>query len=182
METAAQIGSTTNSFQPGLDAKSWVVLQTRFRFEKKVAAQLAGKGIEVFLPMRRENHSWSDRRKTVEVPLFPGYVFVHSAPSLALRLLVLQTAGVMGFVSSAGTAALVPVQQMKGLQLLVTADAPFSLHPFLQAGTRARIRGGCLDGLEGLVPQAGTNKLVISIESIQRSLAVEFQNHEVEVI
>lgn len=160
----------------------WFALQTRFRFEKKVAGQLSGKGMEVFLPLRNENRAWSDRKKMVTVPLFPGYAFVRSARSLALRLLVLQTAGVMGFVSFAGTAATVPQKQIEDLQLLLTEEVPFSLYPFVQVGRRVRIRGGCLHGVEGLLMQREKNKLVISIDSIQRSLAVEIQGYEVEMI
>jgi len=160
----------------------WFAVQTRYRFEKKVAAQLASKGIEVFLPLRAENREWSDRQKQVKVPLFPGYAFVRSARSLAMRLQVLQTAGVMGFVNFGGTAAVVPQKQIEDLHLLLIQDVPFFLYPFLRAGQRVRIRGGCLDGLEGLLTQRDKGKLVISIESIQRSLAIEIQGYEVEPI
>jgi transcription antitermination factor NusG len=96
--------------------------------------------------------------------------------------LVLQTAGVMGFVSFAGTAARVPPKQIEDLQLLLAGDVPFSLYPFVQVGRRVRIRGGCLHGVEGLLTQREKNKLVISIESIERSLAIEIQGYEVEPI
>jgi transcription antitermination factor NusG len=162
------------------EAEVWFALQTRYRFEKKVAAQLASKGMEVFLPLRTENRKWSDRQKLVTVPLFPGYAFVRAARSVALRLLVLQTAGVMGFVSFAGTAAIVPQKQIDDLRLLLAQAVPFSLYPFLRAGQRVRIRGGCLHGVEGLLTQRDKGKLVISIESIQRSLAIEIQGYEVE--
>jgi transcription antitermination factor NusG len=177
MSTAAIVAMT-----PEPEAAVWFALQTRYRFEKKVAAQLSSKGMEVFLPLRTENREWNDRRKLVTVPLFPGYAFVRSARSLALRLLVLQTAGVMGFVSLAGTAAIVPHKQIEDLRLLLEQSVPFSLCPFLKAGQRVRIRGGCLQGLEGLRTDRDEGKLVISIESIQRSLAIELQGHEVEFI
>lgn len=164
------------------EVAEWFALQTRYRFEKKVAAQLSGKGLEVFLPLRKENREWSDRQKQVTVPLFPGYAFVRSARSFALRLLVLQTAGVMGFVSFAGTAAVVPRKQIEDLQLLLAQDVPFSLYPFLHSGQRVRIRGGCLHGVEGLLAQRDKDKLVISIESIQRSLAIEIRGYEVDLI
>jgi transcription antitermination factor NusG len=177
----AQPSRAAKLLQPRLNSEAWYALQTRFRFEKKVAAQLSGK-VEVFLPLRRENRAWSDRNKVVLVPLFPGYVFVHSVPSLRLRLLVLQTAGVMGFVGLAGTAAVVPSKQIEDLRLLLAEGAAFSLHPFVYARERVRIRGGRLDGLEGMLTQGETGKLVISIESIQRSVAIEIQGHEVEAI
>jgi len=175
---------TTGGVQLAVETQPevWFALQTRFRFEKKVAGQLSGKGMEVFLPLRNENRAWSDRNKIVTVPLFPGYAFVRSTRSLSLRLLVLQTAGVMGFVSFAGTAATVSQKQIEDLQLLLTEKVPFSLYPFVQVGRRVRIRGGCLHGVEGLLTHREKNKLVVSIDSIQRSLAVEIQGYEVEMI
>ena len=59
-----------------LSAEPWYVVQTRYRFESKIAAQLQGKGIETFLPLLNETHRWSDRQKTISLPLFSGYVFV----------------------------------------------------------------------------------------------------------
>jgi len=177
MSSAAKVAPLP---EPG--AEVWFALQTRYRFEKKVAAQLAGKGMEVFLPLRTENREWSDRQKRVTVPLFPGYAFVRAARSVALRLLVLQTAGVMGFVSFARTAAIVPEKQIEDLRLLLAQAVPFSLYPFLRAGQRVRVCGGCLHGIEGLLTQRDKGKLVISIESIQRSLAIEIQGYELELI
>jgi transcription antitermination factor NusG len=167
---------------PEPEPEVWFALQTRYRFEKKVAAQLSAKGLEVFLPLRTENRIWSDRQKQVTVPLFPGYAFVRSARCVALRLQVLQTAGVMGFVSFAGTAAVVPQKQIEDLRLLLTQAVPFSLYPFLRAGQKVRIRGGCLHGVEGLLARRDKGRLVISIESIQRSLSIEIQGYEVELI
>jgi transcription antitermination factor NusG len=182
-ESGAALSSAASlSMRPEPENEVWFALQTRYRFEKKVAAQLSSKGMEVFLPLRKENREWSDRQKVVTVPLFPGYAFVRAARSVALRLLVLQTAGVMGFVSFAGTAAVVPPKQIADLQLLLAQHVPFSLYPFLHSGQRVKIRGGCLDGVEGLLTQRDKGKLVISIESIQRSLAIEIQGYEVDLI
>jgi transcription antitermination factor NusG len=177
MSSAARI-----AVPPDPQAEVWFAVQTRYRFEKKVAAQLWNKGMDVFLPLRTESREWSDRQKSVTVPLFPGYAFVRSVRSLALRLQVLQTAGVMGFVSFAGTAAVVPQKQIEDLRLLLTQSVPFSLYPFLRLGQRVRIRGGCLHGLEGLLSKRDKGKLVISIESIRRSLAIEIQGYELELI
>ena len=160
----------------------WLALQTRYRFEKKVAAQLASKGMQVFLPLRKENRAWSDRTKEIMVPLFPGYAFVRSDRSVMRRVLVLQTAGVMGVVSFAGTAATVPPKQIEDLELLLAEKVPFSLYPFFKVGQKVRVRGGCLHGLEGLLTRRDKGKLVISIECIQRSLAIEIQGYEVELI
>ncbi len=162
--------------------RQWFAVQTRYRFEKRVVAQLQHKSCEVYLPLLTEHHSWSDRIKAVTAPLFPGYAFVHIDPSLIERQMVLQTAGLIGFVSFGGMATPVPSKQIEDLQLLLQQKGLFSLHAFIQAGQRVRIRGGCLQGVEGLLVQHAKGKLVISIESIQRSLAVEIQGYELELI
>ena len=163
-------------------AEAWFAIQTRYRFERKVAERLSRKGLEVFLPLRKENRVWSDRTKRLMVPLFPGYVFVRADRSIARKLAVLQTEGVMGFVNFAGSAATVPRKQIEDLQRLLAGTAPFSLFPFLKVGRRVRVRGGCLDGIEGFLTQCDKDKLVIAIVSIQRSLAVEIKGYELELI
>jgi transcription antitermination factor NusG len=157
----------------------WFAVQTRYRFEKRVVAH---KNCEVYLPLLTENHSWSDRQKVVTIPLFPGYAFVHIDQSHDARKTVLQTAGLIGFVSFGGIVAAVPPKQIEDLQLLLQEKGLFSLHPFVHTGQRVRIRGGCLHGLEGVLVQHEKGKLVISIESIQRSLAIEIQGYELELV
>ncbi len=97
----------------------WFAVQTRYRFEKRVVAQLNHKSCEVYLPLLTENHTWSDRQKVVTIPLFPGYAFVHIDQSHDARQAVLQTAGLIGFVSFGGMVAAVPPKQIEDLQLLL---------------------------------------------------------------
>ncbi|MFZ0758446.1 MAG: UpxY family transcription antiterminator [Candidatus Sulfotelmatobacter sp.] len=160
----------------------WFAVQTRYRFEKTVVAQLNQKSCEVYLPLRTEDHRWSDRQKRVTIPLFPGYAFVHIDQSRDARQTVLQTAGLIGFVSFGGILAVVPAKQIEDLRLLLQKKGLFSLHPFVHTGQRVRIRGGCLHGLEGVLVRHEKGKLVISIESIQRSLAIEVQGYELELV
>jgi len=160
----------------------WFAVQTRYRFEKRVVALLNHKSCEVYLPLRTENHMWSDRAKVVTIPLFPGYAFVHIDQSREARLAVLQTAGLLGFVTFGGIVVPVPPTQIEHLQLLLQTKMLFSLHPFAHIGQRVRIRGGCLHGLEGVLLQHEKGKLLISIESIQRSLAIEIQGYELDLV
>jgi transcription antitermination factor NusG len=160
----------------------WFAVQTRYRFEKRVAAELQHKRCEVYLPLLTEHHAWSDRKKSVTIPLFPGYAFVRIDQSCEARRTILQTAGIIGFVSFGGVVAAVPPRQIDDLQLLLQQKGLFSLHPFVHAGQRVRIRGGCLNGVEGVLVQCEKEKLVISIESIQRSLAIEVQGYELELV
>lgn len=182
------VGSLNCETQPwrqstGSDAlPQWFAVETRHRFEKKVVAQLDHQGLSVFLPLLTEHHTWSDRQKVITVPLFPGYVFVHIGQSPESWQTVLRTAGLIRFVSFGGILVAVPSKQIEDLQLLLESKGIFSLHPFVHTGQRVRIRGGCLHGLEGTLVQHEKQKLVISIESIQRSLAIEVQGYELELV
>lgn len=178
----AMTGTTPTPPQAEMPAPQWFAVQTRHRFEKKVVAQLNSKSCEVYLPLLTERHIWSDRRKAVTTPLFPGYAFVHIDPSRRARQSVLQTAGLIGFVSFGGIVTAVPPKQIEDLQRLLQEKTPFALHPFVHAGQRVRIRGGCLQGLEGLLLQHERGKLLICVESIRRSLAIEIQGYELELI
>ncbi|MGH9547667.1 MAG: UpxY family transcription antiterminator [Terriglobales bacterium] len=160
----------------------WYVVQTRYRFESKVAAQLQGKGVETFLPVLNETHRWSDRQKVISLPLFSGYVFVRLPRSTPARTKVLHTEGVMGFVQVHGDASPIPSRQIDDLRRLLAHQLPCALHAFLKIGQRVRIRGGCLDGLEGILAQSTQKTLVISIECIERSVAVRIEGYELEPV
>ena len=163
--------------------QAWCAILTRCRFEKKAVSQLQNKGLETFLPLVKQVHRWSDRRQVVEQPLFPGYCFVRLADSPARRLRVLQTVGVTGFVMMNGFPIPVPEQQLEDVRLLLAHEIACRAYPFLKAGQRVRIRGGCLDGLEGiLVSENKDHSLVISVESIQRSIALRIDGYGIEVI
>ena len=159
----------------------WYALQTRSRHEKRVVAQLEEKGITAFLPLLRELHRWSDRRRMVEVPVFPGYVFVRVAGCAETRILLLRTDGVVNVVGARGQGAPISDKEIEDVQALVNHRIPLAPYPFLNAGQRVRIRGGCLDGVEGnLVARNADRSLVVSEELIRRSLAIRVAGYEVE--
>ncbi len=170
-------------FESAPQPSCWYAIQTRRRFEKKAASQLQNKGLETFLPLVKQVHRWSDRRQIVEEPLFPGYGFVRLSDSPACRLRVLQTAGVNGFVMMNGSPVPIPEQQLEDVRLLLAHEIACRAYPFLKAGQRVRIRGGCLDGLEGiLISENKDHSLVISIESIQRSIALRIDGYDVKPV
>jgi len=161
----------------------WYAVQMRCRFEKKAATQLQRKGIATFLPLVKESHRWSDRSQVIEKPLFPGYGFVQLPASPNLRLRVLQTVGITGFVMMNGVPVPVPEQQVEDVRLLLANEIACRAYPFLKVGQKVRVRGGCLDGLEGiLVSENKDRSLVISIESIQRSVALRINGYDVEAV
>jgi len=169
---------------PSFDGTRWYAIRTRSRHEKVVAHQLETQGINVFLPLLSEVRKWSDRHKQIETALFPGYAFVQIAYSSGDRLRVLQTHGVANFVGASGAEGTpIPDDQIASIRTLITHNVPFKEYPFLRVGQRVRIRGGALDGLEGLlVALNGARTLVISVEPIQRSLCVKVDGYNIEVI
>jgi transcription termination/antitermination protein NusG len=168
---------------PSAGENSWYAIHTRVRFEKKVAAQLEGKGIETFLPLIKQVHRWSDRRQVIGVPLFPGYGFVHIYLDLITRQRVLQTAGLLGLVACNGEAAAIPSKQIEDIQKVLTRDVPCALYPFLKAGQKVRIRGGCLDGLEGVLSDHCSDRdLLISVDAIERTIVIRVEGYEIELV
>jgi transcription antitermination factor NusG len=174
-ETTVQTGAA--------EAEIWYSLQTRPRHEKMVAQRLEERGVTTYLPLVSEVHRWSDRKKTVQMPLFSCYVFAKFIPERTERLRVLRVEGVFGLVGSKGEGSPIPDEQIEAVRNLVSGDIPWSSHPFLKIGQRVRIRSGALDGLEGiLVSRNGDRTLVISVDAIQRSLSVRVEGYEVEPV
>jgi transcriptional antiterminator RfaH len=133
------------------------------------------------LPLVTEVHRWSDRRKSVELPLFGCYVFVKLCPTGEERLRVLRIDGVFRFVGDRGLGTPIAESQIEAIRTLIGQQIPWSAHPFLQIGQRVRVRGGSLDGVEGiLLARNDDSTLVVSIDAIQRSLAVRIQGYDVE--
>ena len=163
--------------------QSWYAVQTRARHERVVSRRLSETGVTTFLPTVTEIHRWSDRKKTVELPLFSCYLFVKLVPSNEERLRVLQVDSVLRFVGIRGLGTSIPDEQIDAVRVLVDEQLPFCSHPFLKIGQRVRIRGGAMDGVEGiLTSRNGDQSLVISVDAIQRSLAVRVQGYDLEAI
>lgn len=164
-------------------AAQWYAIRTRSRHEKMVADQLERQGIESFLPLVKQARQWSDRVKEVDLPLFAGYTFVHIELSSRDRLRVLQTHGVAGFVGINCCGTPIPDSQIQDIRTLLASKEPFEEQPFLQVGQRVRVRGGALDGVEGILSARNDDRsLVISLEPIQKSLSVRIQGYTVEPV
>jgi transcription antitermination factor NusG len=167
---------------PLLETPQWFAIRTRSRHEKMVASQLERLSIESFLPVVKRTHKWSDRKKEVELPLFSGYTFARLVLCSPDRLRVLKTHGVAGFVGVRGTGIPVPEEQIQSLKTLLANGVPMKDHPYLQIGQRVRIRGGALDGIEGILAGQDDRNLVITVEPIHRSLSVCIEGYRFEPI
>jgi len=162
-------------------AANWYALLTRARHEKIVAHRLRERGITAFLPLVTEVRRWSDRKKTVESPLFSCYIFAKLTPTNEGRLTALKVDGVFSLVGTRGEGTPIPDEQIDAVRRLIEERLPWHSYPFLKIGQRVRIRSGALDGVEGiLVSRSGESTLVVSIDAIQRSLAVRIEGYDVE--
>jgi transcription antitermination factor NusG len=162
---------------------AWYAVQTRARHEKRIGEELQKRGVCVFVPTMRAAHRWSDRTKMVEVPIFSCYVFVKVVASSAQRLEVLKTVGVFRFVSQKGEPAPIPDSEIESLRTVMANKLPVTARGFLKIGQKVRIRGGALDGVEGVLTESnGARKLVISVDLLQQSVEVTVEGYAVEPV
>jgi len=172
---------TTTSSRP--EGAQWYAVHTMARHEKRVAQQLQEKKIFTFLPLFQQLHRWSDRLSKVDVPLFSCYAFVRIAPNAQNRFDVLRTKGVLGFVGSKGQGTCIRDEEIENLRTAVREKIPCLAHPYIQTGKRVRIRGGSLDGMEGILERRGEDQsLVLSVELLRRSVSIRVEGYEIQPI
>ena len=167
----------------GDHSPKWYSIQTRPRHEKKVNEDLRSLGFSTFLPLQQKIHHWSDRKQAVEIPLFPRYLFVRSEYTPEVHHIVIRRWGVTGFVGVRGKALPISDVEIANIELLLRSNAWVEPCPYLKIGERVRCRGGALDGLEGIL--VGKNRdysVVVSIELLQRSLAVRIEGYDLELV
>ena len=163
--------------------KSWYAVQTRARHERVVLQRFREKGLTTFLPVFTEIRRWSDRQKVLELPLFSCYVFVKIMNTNEDRQRVLFTESVFDFVGLPRRGTPIPDEQIEAVRTIVEERVSWHSHPFLKIGQRIRIRSGALDGVEGiLIDRNGRDTLVISVDLIQRSMAIRIDGYSVEPV
>ncbi len=150
----------------------WYAAYTCANHEKRVAEQLRVRDVEHFLPLYESLRRWKDRRVQLQLPLFPGYVFVRM--TLRDRLLVQQVPGVAWLVGFHGELAALPEEEIEALRASVASGLRAEPHPYLTEGKRVRVKSGPLAGLQGiLVKRKNKARFVVSVELIQRAMTVE---------
>lgn len=171
-----------NPFTESLvEDNAWYALYTRHQHEKMVADLLSRKDFNVFLPQYEATHRWKDRLKKLTLPLFPSYVFVKGG--LDRQLQIMTTPGVYSIVANAGRAAAIPEEQIDAVKRMVDGSLRVEPHPFLKCGDRVRVTSGPLEGIEGvLVRKKNLTRLVLSIEMLMKSVAVEIDAWMIERI
>jgi len=165
------------------EEQNWYALLTRARHEKIVAQRLREVGVTSFLPIVTQERRWSDRKKMVECPLFSCYVFTKLSPTNEGRMKALRLDGVYSLVGARGQGTTIPDEQIDAVRRITEEHLTWHNHPFLKIGQRVRIRSGALDGVEGiLTARSGESTLVVSVDAIQRSLAVRIEGYDVEPV
>lgn len=159
----------------------WWAIYTRHQHEKVVAETISAKGFEVFLPLYNSVRRWKDRQKLLTLPLFPSYVFVHGG--LNQRLHVLNTPGVHMALTHGDSIAAIPAQEIEAIRRTLQGDFLIEPHPFLRCGEQVRVIRGSLRGVEGiLVRKKNQFRLVLSVDMLAKSVAVELDAADVEPV
>ena len=164
----------------GNDAR-WFAVYTNSRHEKCVAKHFDQRQIESFLPLYQKLHHWRKRNRVrLDLPLFPNYVFVHIAPQQ--RTSALAVPGVLGMVGRGRIASALPDAEIESLRIGLQLRK-LEPHPYLVAGERVRIKAGSMEGMEGiLLRKKNELRVVLTLELIKRSVAVEVDTQDVEPV
>jgi len=154
--------------------KLWYAVKVKGRSEAMVAAHLQGKGFESFLPTYRANRRWSDRIKTLDLPLFPGYVF--SRFDVQKRMPILTIPGVSFIVGTGRSPEPIDETEIAAIQVVMKSGAEYGPHPYVRIGQPVQVENGSLYGLTGVVTTVkNKSRLVVSINMLMRSISVEIE-------
>jgi transcription antitermination factor NusG len=157
----------------------WYAVSVRPKHEKKILGLMQNRRIRCFVPTYRSVRRWKDRRKELDLVLFPGYAFVQL--DLSRRLDVLTAPGVLRFVAFQGRPAPLGESEIKAVASSLDAGLSVQPHPFLTKGRRVRVVRGPLAGVEGsLTRRKDKFRLVLSVDLIMKSIAVEIDESDVE--
>jgi len=152
----------------------WYALYVKHQHERKVAVLLERKGIEVLLPLQKVVRRWKDRSKTLSLPIFPNYVFVHS--DLENKWRMLNTPGIFFLVESQGKASAIPKEEMESIRCLMISGLPMQAHSYLAAGDHVQVCAGPLQGVTGILERFKNQyRVIINVELLQKAVSVEVE-------
>ncbi len=155
-------------------SKRWFALQVRPRYEKTVSMIARNKGFEEFLPIQQSRRRWSDRMKSIELPLFPGYVFCRLDPDFRLPLLTIP--GALQLVGIGKVPVAIDDVEIAAIRAAAQSGLAVEPWPFMEVGQRVVLEEGPLTGLEGLLVEVRKqHRIVVSVTLLGRSVAVEIE-------
>jgi len=164
--------------QTTLPEEKWYALTVPHQHERQTEKALRSKGLETLVPVYRSRRQWSDRVKDVDIPLFAGYVLCQF--DVSNRIPVMETPGVAKIVGFGGMPAALEDAEILAIQQVVKSKLPLAPWPYMKAGDRVRVERGPIRGLEGtLLRTKDAVHLVISVDLLQRSIAVEVEREAV---
>jgi len=160
----------------------WFAVYVKSRHEFTAANDLSNKGTEVFLPAITKQRQWKDRKKLVEFPLFPGYLFVHIRPGPEELTTVLRARGAVSVLSlEPGRPASIPEEEIHSLKLMLSGGADLDIYPHLKEGTGVRVRRGPLKGATGILKsKKDQHMFLVNIELLGRSVGMRINADDVE--
>ena len=165
---------------------SWYAVHTKSRHEEVAFKGLLQKSIQAFLPKMEVWSKRKDRRKKIMLPVFSGYLFVEFEPDNQTRLNILTTPGVVTILGkrNGSEPIAIPEYQIEAIQRLVESKIEMKRIQYPQIGEKARIIDGPFKGIEGIVQQMDLKKdtFVISIDLLQRAVAIELEGFRIEKI
>ena len=157
-------------------SRQWFALRVKSNCEKTVATLVRNKGFEEFLPLYKSCHRWSDRLKSAESPLFPGYTFCRIDPNF--RLPILTIPGALHFIGIGKVPVPIEDSEIAAIQKAVRSGLPAEPWAYLKVGQLVRLDDGPLAGLEGILIETRKQyRVVVSVSLLQRSVAVEIERN-----
>jgi transcription antitermination factor NusG len=163
---------------------NWYALYVRSRHEFITQGELVKKDVETFLPVVRKLRQWKDRKKWIDFPLFPGYLFIRLQPDPEKFLGVLRTVGVVNLLSALpGHPTPVSPEEIQSLRLLLDSGKNYDVYPHLKEGTPVRITRGPLRGAEGTLAKKDDEFMfLINVEILGRSVGVKIYADDMEAL
>lgn len=163
-------------------SQKWYAVYTYRNTEKIVSQKAEQMGVESFLPLQRVERQWSDRKKTLDVPLFPGYVFVKT--SLVHRFPLLNIKELVRFVGFNSLPVAIPDKEIESIRKVVSAQSELAPEPFgLKEGTKVKVTQGQFAGAEGLlIHRKGKSRLVVQLQLLQQAISVEVGMQSIAIV
>ncbi|KUK55966.1 MAG: NusG antitermination factor [Marinimicrobia bacterium 46_47] len=164
------------------EERLWFPVHVRGRHEKTICNELTKQGYEVYLPLIKRRRRWSDRYKIIELPLFPGYLFIYM--DRRLKYYVLEVPGVQGFITFQGEMAHIPDFQIDFIHRMLERPETFEVvNKVIKTGHKVRVLSGPFIGMKGIVKDIkNKSRMYVNIDHIQHTLCIEVSEYDLELI
>lgn len=163
-----------------LETNNWFVVYTRPRWEKKVSALLTEKGIENYCPLTKVTRQWSDRKKTIEEPLFKGYVFVFVSEKM--KWSVRDVSGVLNYVHWLGKPAIVQESEIESIRKFLKEFNEVQVESIPEVNSNVVVRQGVMMNYKGVVLEVLNKRVRVLINSLGLMITATFDIVDIEEI